>query len=110
MKTQDIEKFRSELEAFLADIILHMGRKDRQRWASVYVRGLLLDGERKSVEPMANRVGDGNVQALQQFVNQSPWSYREVRASAARKAEREFVSEPYWIADEFDRVVILKPV
>ena len=100
MKTQDIEKFRSELEAFLADIILHMGRKDRQRWASVYVRGLLLGGERKSVEPMANRVGDGNVQALQQFVNQSPWCYREVRACVARKAEREFVSEPYWIADE----------
>jgi SRSO17 transposase len=100
MKTQDIEKFRLELEAFLADIVLHMGRKERRRWAGVYVRGLLLDGERKSIEPIASRVGDGNVQALQQFVNQSPWSYEAVRASAARKAEREFVSEPYWIVDE----------
>lgn len=100
MKTQDIKRFRLELEAFLADIILHMGRKDRQRWAGVYVRGLLLDGERKSIEPIASRVVDGNVQALQQFVNQSPWSYQAVRASAARKAEREFVWEPYWIVDE----------
>lgn len=100
MKTQDIKRFRSELGAFLADIILHMGRKDRQRWAGVYVRGLFLDGERKSIEPMASRVGDGNVQALQQFVNQSPWSYEAVRASAARKVEREFVLEPYWIVDE----------
>jgi SRSO17 transposase len=29
------------------------------------VRGLLLDGERKSVEPMAKRLPDGNEQAMQ---------------------------------------------
>ena len=36
------------------------------------LRGLLMDGERKSIEPMADRLPDGDVQALQQFVNQSP--------------------------------------
>ena len=29
MKTQDIKRFRSELEAFSADMILHMGSRDR---------------------------------------------------------------------------------
>jgi SRSO17 transposase len=100
MKTQEIAKFKKRLGAFLADVVTHMGRKDRQRHAEAYVRGLLLDGERKSIEPMARRLPDGNIQALQQFVNQSPWSHKEVSASLARKVEQEFVSEAYWLIDE----------
>jgi SRSO17 transposase len=55
------------------------------RWARVYLQGLLLDGERKSIEPLSRRVTlpDGLTsadpeQALQQFVNQSPWDQRAV--------------------------------
>src|SRR3954471_14845466 len=65
------------------------------RWAGVYLQGLLLDGERKSIEPLSRRVTlpDGLVskdpeQALQQFVNQSPWDEQAVlhryRATLAR--------------------------
>jgi SRSO17 transposase len=100
MKAREIEQFRLKVEAFLADIVLCMGRKDRRAHAERYVRGLLMDGERKSIEPMASRLPDGDVQALQQFVNQSPWSSQEVRASLARKVEREFVPEAYWLIDE----------
>jgi SRSO17 transposase len=63
-------------------------RIDRSRHADEYLRGLLLDGERKSVEPMARRLGVDD-QALQQFVNQSPWAdaavlpvYRRMMAAA----------------------------
>src|SRR5260370_41647952 len=50
----------------------------RRYWAGVYLQGLMLDGERKSIQPLAQRVnGPGwhgdTMQALQQFVNQSPW-------------------------------------
>ena len=100
MKPRDIEQFRLKLEAFLADIVLSMGREERREHAEEYVRGLLMDGERKSVEPMANRLPDGEVQALQQFVNQSPWPFGGVRASLARKVEKEFVPEAYWLIDE----------
>ena len=100
MKAREIERFRLKLEAFLADVVLPMGRKDRRHHAEEYIRGLLMDGERKSIEPMANRLPDGDVQALQQFVNQSPWPSRDVRASLARKVEREFVPEAYWLIDE----------
>jgi SRSO17 transposase len=100
MKPQEIERFRLKLEAFLADVVMAMGRKERREHAAEYVRGLLMDGERKSIEPMAGRLPDGDVQALQQFVNQSPWSTQEVRASLARKVEREFVPEAYWVIDE----------
>src|SRR5688572_5008732 len=65
------------------------------RWAGVYLQGLLLDGERKSIEPLAGRIRlpDGLTsqdpeQALQQFVNQSPWDERLVwRRYRARMAE-----------------------
>src|SRR5205823_4956738 len=55
-------------------------------WSGVYLRGLLQDGERKSIEPMAARVPRpaelldirDPEQALQQFVNQSPWDEQRV--------------------------------
>ena len=100
MKPREIERFRLKLEAFLADIVLPMGRQERRKHAEEYIRGLLMDGERKSIEPIASRLPDGDVQALQQFVNQSPWPSQEVRASLARKVEGEFVPEAYWLIDE----------
>lgn len=100
MEKREIERFRSKLEAFLSDIVLRMGRRERRQHAEEYIRGLLMDGERKSIEPLASRLPDGDVQALQQFVNQSPWSSREVRASLARKMEGEFAPEAHWIIDE----------
>ncbi|MFI7142939.1 IS701 family transposase [Streptomyces massasporeus] len=47
-------------------------------------RGLLLDGQRKSVEPMAARLGeDGNRQALAHFITTSLWQAVHVRARLA---------------------------
>jgi SRSO17 transposase len=100
MKPREIERFRLKLEAFLADVVVPMGRKERREHAGEYIRGLLMDGERKSIEPLAGRLPGGDVQALQQFVNQSPWPSQEVRASLARKVEGEFVPEAYWLIDE----------
>jgi SRSO17 transposase len=55
------------------------------RWAGVYLQGLILDGERKSIEPLSHRVrlpegltSKDPEQALQQFVNQSPWDQHHV--------------------------------
>src|SRR5947208_2251338 len=56
------------------------------QWASVYLQGLLIDGERKSTEPMSRRVTlpddlattKDPEQALQQFIAQSPWDHRYV--------------------------------
>src|SRR4030042_740855 len=100
MKPREIERFRLKLEAFLADVVLPMGRKERGQHAEEYIRGLLMDGERKSIEPIADRLPDGDAQSLQQFVNQSPWSTQEGQAPLARKVEREFVPEAYWLIDE----------
>jgi len=65
----------------------------------VYLRGLMLDGRRKSVEPMAARLQDGDEQCLQQFVNQSPWDERVVRANLAKRMTAELEPEA-WIVDD----------
>ena len=60
-----------------------MGRLDCRGWALQSVRGLLLDGARKSVVPMTARLRTidtaqrDNDQSWQQFVNQNPWGVRE---------------------------------
>src|SRR5262245_13644743 len=60
-------------------------RRLRRIRAGVYLQGLLLDGERKSIEPLSRRVSlpdeldvKDKDQALQQFVNHSPWDERAV--------------------------------
>src|SRR5262245_42722078 len=54
-------------------------------WAGVYLQGLLRDGGRKSIEPLSRHVtlppglsARDPEQALQQFVNQSPWDEQQV--------------------------------
>ena len=88
------------LRQFLADLTEPMGRSERRRGARVYLEGLLLDGERKSIEPLAARVAGADVQALRQFVGQSPWEVEEVQRRLARKVV-DLLSEPeVWILEE----------
>ena len=65
----------------------------------MYLRGLMLDGRRKSIEPMAARLADGDEQGLQQFVNQSPWRWETVRANLARRMTEELRPQA-WIVDD----------
>jgi SRSO17 transposase len=77
-----------------------VGRSERRHHGSLYVQGLLLDGERKSIEPLAERVPGGNVQALQQFVGQSPWAWEPVRRLLAQQMEEELLPAVAWIVDD----------
>ena len=56
MTDAQMDRCRKRLEQFLVDLLEPIGRSERRHWGSVYVRGLLLDGDRKSVEPMAKRL------------------------------------------------------
>jgi hypothetical protein len=57
-------------------------RRDQARWLAVYLDGLLRPIERKSIDAMARALGPGHAatgdlaQALQNFINQSPWDER----------------------------------
>ncbi len=99
MTPKTLKALDRRLQQFLEDLTEPMGRRERRRWARVYLEGLLLDGERKSMEPMAARL-DTDVQALRQFVGQSPWEVEEVQRRLALKVV-DLLSEPeVWILDE----------
>src|SRR5437899_12418177 len=89
MTDAQMERCRKRLEQFLVDLLEPIGRSERRHWGSVYVRGLLMDGERKSVEPMAKRLADGNEHAMQQFVGQSPWEWPPVWEGLAPRRVKE---------------------
>ncbi|MFF1682260.1 IS701 family transposase [Streptomyces sp. NPDC058256] len=91
---------REDLEAFAAELFDGFFRADQRRWGQAYVRGLLLDGRRKSVEPMASRLGeDGNRQALAHFVTTSPWDPAHVRARLAWRMQDMIGAEALIIDD-----------
>ncbi len=77
-----------ELERWLAPFLAALSRPEQRRWAPVYLEGLLLPGERKSVEPMAARVAPGEVQQLHHFVAASPWAAAPLEAELVRAADR----------------------
>jgi SRSO17 transposase len=100
MKPRTLKSLEARLTRFLEEIIEPMGRSERRHWARVYVQGLLLDGDRKSIEPMASRIPEADVQALRQFVGQSPWAVEEVQRRLTEKVV-DLLSEPeVWIIDE----------
>jgi SRSO17 transposase len=84
MDARKLTKLRKDLTSFLDEVAGTLGHPRRRRWCDAYLRGVLLDGHRKSVEPMATRLktieqGDEDYeQALQQFLNQSPWDEQEL--------------------------------
>jgi len=71
----------ARLEAYALSFRPRFPRSDQFRQGQLYLHGLLLDGERKSIEPLSRRVPGGNEQRLQQFINQSPWEPASVLAA-----------------------------
>lgn len=99
MRKQALASLERDLKTFLDRTTAGMGRSERRHWAECYLRGLLLDGERKSVEPMAQRL-NADVQGLQQFVGQSPWSAEQLLRALNAVAREELVPARYWVIDE----------
>ncbi len=100
MNAKELARCRARLVQYLVDLLAPLGRSDRRHWGEVYIRGLLLDGERKSIEPLARRLPEGNVQALQQLVGQSPWPETPVREHLARRLAQELTPGAAWVVDE----------
>jgi SRSO17 transposase len=97
------------LEAYFTLIGEVLHNKKRKASFAAYALGLLGEGDRKSMEPIAARiwgdaqhVGCGH-QKLQYFVSEAEWDDREVRRAAARYAvEALSRDEPVrtWIIDD----------
>jgi SRSO17 transposase len=102
-----LRRIRTRLIAFAEDLFQSIPRKDQRRWGQSYLRGLLLDGKRKSVQPMAARLARGAPQAdayaleqaMQQFVNQSPWDPVPVRRRLAQRMTAA-IGPAAWVIDD----------
>jgi hypothetical protein len=75
-----------------------LARSDQRAKGELYLRGLLLDGRRKSTQPMAERLGVDH-QQLQQFVTSSIWDHVEVRKRLARWADG-FIEPKAYVIDD----------
>src|ERR1035438_8722832 len=83
MTPEEIAEVRPRLLDFAAEMLGGLPRKDQRAAGELYVRGLLTDGQRKSMQPMAARLGVDH-QRLQQFITSSTWDYVAVRRNVAR--------------------------
>lgn len=106
MNHREMQRLDRELTTYLESMLAGMGRPERRRAMADYISGLLLDGDRKSIEPMAGRLVDDprQIQAmrqrLQQCVTISPWSDEEMRLRFALKAEVELPEVEAFIVDD----------
>jgi len=82
------EDWEGELERWLEPFLAGLRRKAQRRWAPFYLKGLILPGERKSVEPMADRVAPGDTQQLHHFVSASPWATAPLEDELVKAADR----------------------
>src|SRR3954469_9628202 len=98
MTPGELAAVRWRLEEFAAEMFAPLVRRDQRDKGATYVRGLLLDGRRKSMQPMAERLGVDH-QGLQQFVSSSTWAVEEVRERLARRAV-EVIAPQAWVVDD----------
>jgi DDE superfamily endonuclease len=98
-----LRRIRTRLITFAENLFEPMPRKDQRRWGQSYLRGLLLDGKRKSIQPMAARLARGDPQAdadaLEQFCNQSPWDPVPVRRRLAQRMTTT-IGPAAWVIDD----------
>lgn len=98
MRQDEIETVRGDLESFVQDVFASLVRKDQRAKGGLYLQGLMLEGRRKSMQPMGERLGV-DYQQLQQFVSSSPWPVEPVRRRLASRAV-ELVRPGAWVIDD----------
>ena len=101
-------RLETRFERYAETMIQALGHADRAVPARWYLRGLMLPGSRKSVEPMAARVHPQDVrsahQSMHHLVADSDWSDDALLAAVAREVVPVLTAagqEPcYWIVDD----------
>ncbi len=98
MRVNELASCKGRLEELAGEVFAPLARADQRVKGSLYLRGLLLDGRRKSMQPMAGRLGVDH-QQLQQFMTSSTWPVDTVRTRLARRAVA-VVRPQVWVVDD----------
>ena len=100
-RTESAASVKERLEQFGREVLTEaMNRPVQMENGGLYLRGLIEQGSRKSLEPLVQRLsGEADYQSMQQFLTDSPWDPSEVvRAVAERVAGELEVSA--WVLDD----------
>ena len=89
--------WRSELERWLAPFLDGLWHPSRRAMCPLYVAGLIGPGDRKSVQPMAERLGLPNHDALHHFVAAGGWDAEQLEAELVRQADRLVGGPDAWL-------------
>ena len=76
------------LEGWLAPFLDRLGHAKRRRMCPLYIAGLIGPGDRKSVQPMAERFAPGEYDRLHHFVASSAWNSTPLEAELLVQADR----------------------
>jgi SRSO17 transposase len=87
MVEADRSTIEAALDAWLAPFLAVMGRVTRRRWAPLYLHGLIGPGGRKSLQPLAARLGLGGHDQLQHFIASPAWDDEPLRRVLAGEAD-----------------------
>jgi SRSO17 transposase len=80
--------WKDELGRWLKPFLDHLGHKARQRMCPLYVAGLIGPGDRKSVQPMAERLAPGDYDQLHHFVAAGVWKAAPLETELLIQADR----------------------
>jgi len=77
-----------DLERWLEPFLAGLSHSARRRMCPLYIAGLIGPGDRKSVQPMAARVGDVGYDQLHHFVAAGVWDSAPLEAALLKEADR----------------------
>jgi SRSO17 transposase len=80
--------WEDELGLWLKPFLERLGHKARRQMCPLYVAGLIGPGDRKSVAPMAERLGAGNYDQLHHFVAAGVWDSAPVETELLVQADK----------------------
>src|SRR4249919_1322673 len=86
--TGRILDWRKELERWLRPFLERLGHKTRRRMCPVYISGLIGPGDRKSIQPMAERIALGAYDQLHHFVSAGVWDVAPVETELLIQADK----------------------
>ncbi len=79
--------WESDLECWLEPFLAHLSHRARRAMCPLYVAGLIGPGDRKSVQPMAERLGFATHDRLHHFVSSAAWDAGPLEAELLAKAD-----------------------
>jgi len=83
-----ISGWKEELEGFLGPFLARLGHKARRQMCPLYVSGLIGPGDRKSIQPMAERLARGDYDQLHHFIAAGVWDAAPVETELLVQADK----------------------